>query len=85
MKASIIALLIISTYSLSINTKCLGELTKLTPRFAQLYTNVRERKLTTSTKELIGILKSLAAVKNSCSGQEGMDILSFTSKVGVCL
>ncbi|CAD8139916.1 unnamed protein product [Paramecium pentaurelia] len=85
MKLFIVIFLIVATSAISINSKCTAEVTKLTPRFSQLYGNVNERKFVSSIKELIGILKSLVAVKKSCTGSEGVDLSNFKQKIGVCL
>ncbi|CAD8139041.1 unnamed protein product [Paramecium octaurelia] len=85
MKLLIVVLLILATSAISINSKCTAEVTKLTPRFSKLYGNVNERKIVSSVKELVGIVKQLVAVKKSCSGSEGVDLSTFTKKIGVCL
>ncbi|CAD8061464.1 unnamed protein product [Paramecium sonneborni] len=85
MKLFIVIVLIIATSAISINSKCTGEVTKLTPKFSRLYGNVNERKIVSSIKEIVGILKSLVTIKKSCSGSEGVDLSTFTQKIGVCM
>ncbi|CAD8053507.1 unnamed protein product [Paramecium sonneborni] len=85
MKLLIVIVMIIVTSAVSINSKCAGEVTKLTPRFSKLYENVNDRKIVQSIKEIVGILKSLVNVKKSCSGSEGVDIQTFKQKIGDCM
>lgn len=74
MKTLIVILLVAVSTSLSINSNCVSELSTIIPKLTSLHAKVNDRKFTSSFKELVGILKSLVSVKNSCSGKDGIDI-----------